>query len=132
MVTQVTRESLGRPGWCRSGDPTARSPPTRPAHCHVDLLVLEFSAPAAAELYNQVNKLIGLDPSTGSGDWPTGLLGHQAGADGDTVVVVETSESRAAQEEFMRARLEPAFAQADVPPPARVTWLPLVGSRQRR
>jgi hypothetical protein len=96
-----------------------------------ELLILEFSAPEAVELYNQVNKLIGLDPSTGSGDWPSGLISHQVGADGDTLMVVETWESRTAQEEFMRTRLVPAFGQAHVPPPARVTWLGQVSAWRR-
>jgi hypothetical protein len=96
-----------------------------------DLLIIEFSAPEAADLYNRVNEILGVDPSTGSGDWPAGLLSHQAGADGDTLVVVERWESRAAQAEFMRTRLEPAFAKVKVPPPARVTWLSQLSSWQR-
>ena len=96
-----------------------------------DLVILEFSAPEAVELYYQVNKLIGVDPSTNTGDWPAGLLTHQAGGQGDTLVVVESWESRAAQEEFMSTRLGPAFGQANVPPPARITWLPRVGGWQR-
>jgi hypothetical protein len=96
-----------------------------------DLLIFEFSAPDAVELYNQVNKLIGIDPSTNSGDWPAGMLTHQAGGEGNGLVVVESWESREAQEEFMSARLGPALGQADVPPPTRVTWLPQVGGWQR-
>jgi hypothetical protein len=96
-----------------------------------DLLVFEFSAPEAVELYRHVNKLIGIDPTANSGDWPDGMLTHQAGADGDSLFVVESWESRAAQEEFMRSRLGPALGKADAPPPVRVTWLSQVASWQR-
>lgn len=88
-----------------------------------DMLILEFSSPEAVQLYDNVNKYIDLDPVTGAGDWPAGLLRHQAAVDGDTFVVVETWESPAEQEEFMRTRLVPAFAEANVPPPSRTTWL---------
>jgi hypothetical protein len=97
-----------------------------------DVLILEFSAPDAVHLYEQVNKLIGVDPRSDSGGWPDGLMSHLAGGDGNHLVVVEEWESRAAQDEFMRARLQPAFAEAHVPPPARVTWLPTAGSWRRR
>jgi hypothetical protein len=96
-----------------------------------ELLILEFSAPDAVEIYHQVNKLLGLDPSANSGDWPAGLLSHQAGEDGDSLVVVESWETRAAQEEFMNSRLGPAFAEAQAPPPARASWLSQVGSWTR-
>jgi hypothetical protein len=92
-----------------------------------ELLILEFSAPAAVDLYNKVNELLGVDPTTGQGDWPAGLTEHLAGSEGDTLVVVESWESRRLQEEFMRDRLMPAFGEANVPQPTRVTWLPQVG-----
>lgn len=96
-----------------------------------EMIVLRFSAPKAVELYRRVNDLIGLDPSTGAGDWPAGLLDHQAAGDDEAIVVVETWETRAAQEEFMRDRLVPAFAEADVPAPESVTWLPHLSHWQR-
>jgi hypothetical protein len=96
-----------------------------------DLLILEFSVPQAVEVYNQVNGLLGIDPTTHAGEWPDGLLGHEAGSDGSSIVVVESWQSREAQEEFMSARLGPALRQADMPPPTRVTWLPQVGNWQR-
>ncbi len=92
-----------------------------------ELLILEFSTPSPVELYNRVNKLLGVDPTTGRGDWPAGIIDHRAGSEGDSLVVVESWESREAQEEFMRSRLMPAFAEAHVPQPVRVTWLPEVG-----
>jgi hypothetical protein len=96
-----------------------------------DLLILEFTAPEAVELYHQVNNLLGVDPDTGDSDWPDGILSHQAGGEGDSLIVVETWESREAQEEFMSSRLGPALSKADVPPPTRVTWLPQVATWQR-
>lgn len=92
-----------------------------------ELLILEFSAPSAVEMYNQVNKALGMDPATGSGERPAGMIDHHAGGDGDSLVVVESWESRQAQEEFMNSRLMPAFAEAHAPQPTRVTWLPEVG-----
>jgi hypothetical protein len=92
-----------------------------------EMLLFEFSAPSAVELYNEVNNLIGVDPASGAGAWPSGMLSHHAGGEGDTLIVVETWESRAAQEAFMRDRLMPAFGEANVPEPVRVTWLPEVG-----
>jgi hypothetical protein len=92
-----------------------------------EMLILEFSAPSAVDIYNRVNELIGVDPTTSSGEWPAGMLSHHAGSEGDSLVVVETWESREAEEEFMRARLMPAFEEAHVPQPTRVTWLPEVG-----
>jgi len=96
-----------------------------------DVLVLEFSAPEAVHLYEQVNKLLEVDPAAGSGKWPDGLLTHVAGGEGDRLIVVEEWESHAAQEKFMGSRLQPAFAEAQVPPPTQVTWLPGVGSWRR-
>jgi hypothetical protein len=92
-----------------------------------ELLILEFTAPAAVDLYNRVSELLGVDPATGQGDWPAGMIDHHAAGEGDTLVVVESWQSREAQEEFMRDRLMPAFGEANVPQPTRVTWLPEVG-----
>ena len=35
-----------------------------------DMLVLEFTAPQAGEIYRSVNRLLGLDDSSDLGDWP--------------------------------------------------------------
>jgi hypothetical protein len=96
-----------------------------------DMLIMEFTDTEAQQLYENVNKYINLDPFTGGGDWPAGLLRHQAAVEGETFVVVETWESRAAQQEFMDSRLGPAFAETNVPPPARVTWLTQLAVWQR-
>ena len=92
-----------------------------------ELLILEFSTPSAVDLYTKVNEHLGMDPATGQGDRPAGMIDHHAGSEGDTLVVVESWESREAQEEFMRDRLMPAFGEAHAPQPTRVTWLPEVG-----
>ena len=96
-----------------------------------DLLIFEFTAPEAVELYHQVNALLGVDPSSDASDWPAGMLNHQAGEDGDRLVVVESWQSREAQEDFMSTRLGPALSKADVPPPTRVAWFSQVGGWQR-
>lgn len=96
-----------------------------------EVLVLEFTTPGAVEIYRRVNDLLGADATTGSGDWPAGLLSHVAGEAGDKLVVVEMWESKSAQEEFMHARLGPAFGQANVPQPTRVEWFALAGEMRR-
>ncbi|MGZ4548313.1 MAG: hypothetical protein ACXVF0_02180 [Blastococcus sp.] len=96
-----------------------------------DLCIIEFSAPGAVDIYHRVNKVLGIDPGTNAGDWPKGLLSHQAGGDGESLIVVESWESRAAQEDFMNTRLGPAFGQAEAPQPTRMTWLPQVGDFRR-
>lgn len=96
-----------------------------------EVVVIEFTAPGAVEIYRRVNDLLGVDPATGSGDWPAGLLSHVAGEAGDKLVVVEVWESKAAQEEFMATRLGQAFGQANVPQPTRVEWFALAGEMRR-
>lgn len=95
-----------------------------------ELLVLEFSAPDAVKIYTNVNRILGVDSSTGSGDWPEPLLHHVAGESGDKLIVVEVWESKADQEEFM-GRLGATFQEAHVPPPARVEWFNLAGQMHR-
>jgi hypothetical protein len=92
-----------------------------------DLLIFEFSHPAALDLYREVNQFLGIDPDTNRGDWPAGMLSHQAGSEAESLFVVESWESRAAQEEFMHGRLGPALEKANAPQPVRVTWLQQVG-----
>jgi hypothetical protein len=95
-----------------------------------DLLVLEFSTPEAVALYTKVNTTLGLDAATGKGDWPAGILSHVAGESNGALIVVETWESRAAQEKFMADRLGPALGQAQAPEPKRVQWFSLVGEKK--
>jgi cytochrome c oxidase assembly factor CtaG len=91
-----------------------------------DVLVLEFAAPNAVSIYRTVNKLLGWEGAPKQEDLPAGMITHVAGESGDKLVVVEVWESQAAQAEFMETQLGPAFAQANVPPPARVEWFAAV------
>jgi len=95
-----------------------------------ELLVLEFQAPNAAELYRRVSAMLDVDPSSGTGDWPPPLERHVAGAAGDKLIVVEVWESKEIQESFMLSRLGPALKEANVPPPTRVEWFALVGAKR--
>ena len=93
-----------------------------------EAIILEFRD-ASPDLYDAVNKILGLDPTSGSGDWPDGMVSH-AGAehpDGNGLTVFEIWESREAQDAFMTSRLGPALGQAGVPEPTRVEWMPLRG-----
>ncbi|MGO8862085.1 MAG: hypothetical protein ACLQRH_15160 [Acidimicrobiales bacterium] len=78
-------------------------------------------------LYPKVNGILGLDPKTGAGDWPKGLLTHIGSGGEGTVVVVELWESCADQESWM-AKLGPALEQAGVGKPKRMEWLSLLGN----
>ncbi|HXZ83758.1 MAG TPA: hypothetical protein VED84_08535 [Acidimicrobiales bacterium] len=96
-----------------------------------DVIVLEFSAPNAVDIYNKVNHILGFDGTSDWEHWPKGMLSHTAGEAGDKLVVVEVWASRADQEEFVRAQLGPAFAQAEAPQPSKVEWLNSVGNAHR-
>jgi hypothetical protein len=87
-----------------------------------ELVVLEFSAPNAVNIYHSVNKLLGWDGIPAPEELPPGMISHVAGESGDKLVVVEVWESQAAQGEFMNSVLGPAFAEANVPQPTRVEW----------
>ena len=93
-----------------------------------EAVLLEFNQ-VAPEKYHAVNKLLGLDPITGSGDWPAGLMSH-AGAvgAGDSLVVFEVWDSQASQATFMAERLGAALASAGLPPPVRVEWFSVEGT----
>jgi hypothetical protein len=90
-----------------------------------NVLILEFPG-VTAEQYHAVNKVLGVDPATGEGDWPKPLEGHTAALGDAGLVVVEVWESQDAQGEFM-ARLGPALAEVGLPQPTRMEWLSLVG-----
>lgn len=96
-----------------------------------EVLVLEFDAPEAVELYRKVSGILKVDPSTGAGDWPPPLLHHIAGEAGRKLVVVEVWESKAAQEEFLQRDLMPAFQAANVSPPSRAEWFNHAGEMHR-
>lgn len=90
-------------------------------------VILEFDD-VGEEQYWAVNERLGLDPRTGAGDWPAGLLSHTGGAKDGGLVVFEVWESRDQQERFMQERLGRALQEGGVTaPPARVEWLPVAG-----
>jgi hypothetical protein len=93
-----------------------------------DVLLLEFEGVGLDE-YRAVNRALGIDPDSGAGDWPEGLLHHSAGTGSGGLVVYEVWESQAAQGRFMRDRLAPALAEGGVTgAPSRVEWLELAGN----
>lgn len=96
-----------------------------------DVIVLEFSAPSAVDIYNKVNHLLGWDGTPDWEQWPKGMLSHIAGESNDKLVVIEVWESKADQEEFMRSHLGPAFTKAEVPQPTRVEWFSKAGDIHR-
>ena len=95
-----------------------------------EVVVIEFTSPEAGKLYNSVNRMLNVDASDGSGDWPAPLIHHVAAESGDKLIVVEVWESKADQEQFM-TRLGAAFQEANVPQPSRVEWFNLAGQRHR-
>ncbi len=91
-----------------------------------DALILEFDG-VGREEYEAVNKVLGIDMSTGTGNWPEGLVMHSAGATRDGGwVVYEVWDSVEAQERFMNERLGPALQQGGITdPPSRADWVDL-------
>jgi hypothetical protein len=90
-----------------------------------EVLILEFAG-ATAEQYLAVNKILGVDPATGEGDWPAPLQSHVASVGAAGLVVVEVWESQEAQAAFM-ARLGPALGEVGLPEPVRMQWQTLLG-----
>jgi hypothetical protein len=91
-------------------------------------LILEFDGVDRAH-YDAVNAQLGIDATTGEGDWPAGLLFHAGGAKAGGWVVFEVWESREAQQRFMDERLARALQQGGVAAaPARAEWLELAAS----
>ena len=95
-----------------------------------EVLILEFESPKAAELYQSVNRALGVDATAGTGDWPVPLVMHIAGSTEGKLLVAEIWESREAHEQFM-GRLGAAFQENNVPPPSRMEWFDLAGSHHR-
>jgi hypothetical protein len=89
-------------------------------------LILEFTG-VGKEQYDAVNEKLGIDPTTGQGDWPAGLESHAAGtADDGSFVVAEVWSSREAQADFMQTRLGDALAAGGVTSEPKVTWVSLL------
>jgi|ERR1022692_5026741 hypothetical protein len=95
-----------------------------------EVLILEFESPEAAELYQSVNRVLGVDATAGTGDWPAPLVMHLAGSSEGKLLVAEIWESKEAHEQFME-RLGAAFQELNVPPPSRMEWFDLAGSYHR-
>lgn len=95
-----------------------------------EALLFEFAGVSQSD-YEAVNALLGLDPATGSGDWPAGLLSHTgAAAPNGRFLVFELWDSQDSQAEFMASRLGPALGEVRVPDPTRVEWLSVLGHYQ--
>jgi hypothetical protein len=94
-----------------------------------EAVILQFDGVGPSE-YNAVNDKLGIDMTSGKGDWPDGLLSHAAGvADSGSFVVTEVWESRQAQERCMESRLGSALAAGGVTVAPTVTWVPLLAYR---
>ena len=86
-------------------------------------VILEFEGVGPDE-YNAVNGRLGIDPASGEGEWPDGLLFHTGASKTDGFVVFELWDSRHAQERFMNERLGQALQEGGITsPPSRVEWL---------
>jgi len=90
-------------------------------------LILEFEGVTLTE-YFAVNKELGIDPESGEGNWPDGLVTHSAGLNEDGhLVVIEVWDSPEHQARFMEGRLGDALAKGGISgPPSSITWIELV------
>jgi hypothetical protein len=71
--------------------------------------------------YWAVNNKLGIAPGQVGGDAiPPGAINHVAGASANGWVVIETWESREAQQAFMSSELGAALMEAGLPAPAQV------------
>jgi hypothetical protein len=91
-----------------------------------EALIEEFEG-VTIDDYHKANRALGLDPATGAGDWPAGLLSHTAAMADNTAIVIEVWDSQASHATFMAERLGPALAQVGLPAPSRVAWFSVVG-----
>ncbi len=90
-------------------------------------LILEFEGVTLTE-YAAVNKELGIDPESGEGNWPDGLVTHSAGLNEDGhLVVIEVWDTPEHQAKFMEGRLGEALAKGGIAgPPSSITWIELV------
>jgi hypothetical protein len=89
-------------------------------------LILEFQGVDQSQ-YDAVNGKLGIDPKSGKGDWPAGILSHVgATTDDGGLVVIELWDSKDSQESFMNGRLGKALGEVGVPAPVRVTWFDVI------
>ncbi len=92
-----------------------------------ELLILEFDGVTETD-YAKINAALGLDPQTGAGNWPSGLISHVTGVTEGQGYVVEVWESQQAQAEFMHARLGAAMGAAGLDATPKVTWARVIGN----
>lgn len=90
-------------------------------------LILEFEGVTATEYY-AVNKALGIDPESGAGDWPDGMVSHSAGLnEAGHLVVFEVWDTPEHQAKFMEERLGAALAKGGITgPPLSITWIELL------
>ena len=96
-------------------------------------LILEFEGVTTKEYY-AVNKELGIDPESGEGDWPDGVVAHSAGLNkAGNLVVIEVWDTPEHQAKFMEERLGQALAKGGITgPPLSVTWIELVSHQHLR
>jgi hypothetical protein len=88
-----------------------------------EILIIEFEGVGRSQ-YEAVNAELGIDSSTGEGDWPPALVSHVAGlTDGGVMTIVEVWESQEANGAFFESRLGAALEKVGVPAPARMEWI---------
>ncbi len=90
-------------------------------------VILEFEGVTQAE-YDAVNKELGIDPGTGEGNWPEGLVSHSGGInESGNLVVIEVWDTPEHQARFMESRLGAALAKGGVTGgPAAITWIEVI------
>jgi len=90
-------------------------------------VILEFEGVTTAE-YDAVNAALGIDPSTGEGNWPDGMQLHAAGLnENGHLVVTEVWDTPEHQAKFMDSRLAAALVEGGIAgPPSSITWIELV------
>lgn len=91
-----------------------------------ELLILNFDGVDEAD-YAKVNAELGLDPHTGAGDWPAGLISHITGMSDGHGYVIEVWESQQAQADFMNSRLGAAMGAGGITAVPEVTWAHVIG-----
>ena len=96
-------------------------------------LILEFEGVTTKE-YFSVNKELGIDPESGEGDWPDGMVSHSAGLnDAGHLVVIEVWDTPEHQATLLEERLGEALAKGGVTgQPSSITWIELVSHQHLR
>jgi hypothetical protein len=89
-------------------------------------VILEFEGVTTKD-YDAVNAALGIDPDTGAGEWPDGLVVHAAGLNEDGhLVVTEIWDTPEHQARFMDERLGEALGKGGIAgPPTSITWIEL-------